>query len=1143
MNIFQEANMEHMKKSVVSIGCLLLFLVAATAYAQVDYSTATLKGTVTDPQGAVVAGATVTASNPATGVSRTTHSGPDGGYQVAALPPGKYQVTIEHQGFNKVVLKNIELTVGQSAIYDAHLKVGTLNETIEVGPDTVPLIQPDQSQQANTIDQRQVEDLPNIGRSFTYDVYTIPGVSNSEAPRTQNPGFTGYLTTGFSIGGSNGRNNLSTIDGGENEYGTGQYRVTNLPVDGIQEYQVNRNAFAAEFGFTDGSAINIVTKTGTNRWHGDAFGFFRNQSLEATNFIDQVAGFAKPFDQHLFLGGSIGGPIVKDKLFFFTTYEFQRLDTPNFGNAGILTAPTVLGISNPGLGQNCFGPGGQLAKGIPDQLCYVNALKGSADPFLVGFANGVTPGLSPLNNPALNTILNRDNGIFNNPDRLHNTVMRLDYQGSDRDTVTFRVGYAHNNFTSPLDGITNGTPDSYGLFVRDFSILSTWTRSISPNLVNQVLVKVVPRNRSNAIPFHNNGVNFSLGDLGAPGPGGTSTFGGEALLPYKAHQQRYQFEDNISWVKGPHTLKFGASYRPANYNIENDLWFNPEFDFRDGAVPLIALAPAAVQAQLVGFNLTNGLPPTGPLTTNLSGPQSFAFGVPADVIAGFNNPVWKGWGHYFGSYIQDSWKLTPRLTMNAGVRMDFDGEPAPLSTSFYASPRVGFAWDPWGDHKTVIRAGGGIYVAPIDVLIPSYGSLLDGSGRYINEVFGVLSPTDPRVAQLWQTALALGIYPFGSLTPQQFQQFSTVVNPAPPHNVLIPGYDPNAPGASVGYSVASNYRNPYSIQTSLSMEHEVVKDLSVELGYIMYHGVHLQMPVETAYSQIPVGSPLCPTTACTDATGGPLYISNGQAQHTTYASNGSSIYHGFTASLKKRFSHGLQFQANYTWSKTIDNTIDFSSFQNWFRPSQINLFRTISVFDIPQNFVANAMYTLPFKAGEGKALSSILSDITLSPLLTMHSGLPFSVRTPSLATLPTNLCPGVPGGCPGGNGIVPDSNYAMPFLSSRDNNRGAAFYSLDLSLQKIFFISRERGVRLHVIAQGTNLLNHVNFNHVNDVFDQGGLSTALQLPNGRTLNLLTGPYTGLHGVVPTNASQLTQPLFFSQADFPRQVQFGLKLAF
>jgi hypothetical protein len=1099
-------------------------LTAATLYGQVDYSTATLRGTVADPNGAVIAGATITATNTSTGISKVVKTGSDGAYRLSALPPGVYQVTTTATGFSKEVFKGMELTVGQSATYDVHLKVGVASEVVEVTAADMPLIQTDQSQQANTINSLQVQELPNLNRSFTNDVYTLPGVSNSEAPRAQNPGFTGYLTTGFSIGGSNGRNNLSTIDGGENEYGTGQYRVTNLPVDGIQEYQVNRNAFAAEFGFTDGSAINIVTRSGGNKWHGDAFGYFRNQSTEATNFFNGFGSSgSKPFSQHVYTGGSLGGPIAKDKLFFFASYEFQRLDTPNFGNNGILSAGTVLGLSNTALGDNNPDFGNCAAqftsatsKGV-DQLCYINALKTSGDPFLVGFANGVTPGLSPLNNPALKTILTRDNGIFNNPDRLHNVFVRLDYRPNEKDSFGLRVGYAHNNFTSPLDGIINGSPDGYELFVRDFSILGTWSRSIGANTVNQMLVQVVPRNRSNAIPFHDNGVNFSLGNLGAAGPGGTSTFGRPALLNYLAHQQRYQFEDNVTWSKGAHTLKFGASYRPANYHIENDLWFNPEFDFKDGVIPLISLAPAAVQGHLVAFNLGHGLPATGPVTTNLTAAQEFAFGIPLDVVAGFGNPVWKGWGHYFGGYVQDSWKLNPRLTLNAGLRLDVDGEPSPLGTNFYASPRLGFAWDVFGDHKTVVRAGSGIYVAPIDVLIPSYGSLLDGSGKYINQLLVPLSPTDPRVAELWQIGIADGHLPFGQLTASDY---------------ALAGISTNTPGATVGYSVAPGYKNPYSYQASFSIDRELVKNMSLELGYNMYHSVHLQMPVETAYAEVPKGSPLCPTPACTDQTGGPLYApTTGQFQHTTYASNGSSIYHALTASLTRRFSQNLQFQANYTWSKTIDDTIDFSSFQNWFRPSRLNLFRAISVFDVPHIFVANAVYRLPFKSGQGNFLSTILSDITLSPELTMHSGLPFSVRTPSLVNkLITNQ--------------TLDNNYAMPFLSSRDNNRGAAFYSFDMSFQKKIFVDRERGVSVNAIVQGTNLFNHINFNHVNDVFDLNGIPTNGIVNTARgPLNLLTGPFTGLHGVVPTNITQLNQPLFYSSADVPRQVQFGLRLAF
>src|SRR6266481_6344950 len=1085
---------------------LVLSLLAVLAavlptLAQTDYATATLRGTVTDPQGAVVPGATVTATNSATGISKIAKSGPDGSYQISALPPGAYSVAFESQGFSKTIVKGIQLSVGQSLSYDAHLKLGSVGETLEVSAENVPLIQTDQTQQANLIDQRQIENLPNIGRGFTYNVYTLPGVSNADSQHGsgQTPGFTGFLTTGVSIGGSNGRNNLSTIDGGENEYGSGAYRVTNLPVDAIQEFQVNRNGYNAEFGFASGSAINVVTKSGGNDWHGSVFGYFRDQTTSAANFFNGLPGNPvagkKPFSQNVYVGDTLGGPIVRNKLFFFTAYEFQKIDTPFFSFP--LSDPRVQGPS-------------------AAQTSYVNLLKTSGNAFLVGFANGITPGLSPLNNPALKTILTNDNGVFNEPDRFHNVMARFDWQARANDSVTLRGVYAHNNFRSNLGNIVNGTPDGYGLFARDFSILSTWTHTFNSNVVNQALVQVA-RNRNDALPNAFHGVNFSLGnDFGicAPGPGGTPSCGSPALLPYIAHQVRFQFEDNVTWNKGAHTMKFGVSYRPTDYHVENDLWFNPEFDFRDSAIPLITLAPPAVQGHLVGFNLAHGLPATGPLSTNLNAPQTFAFGLPADVIAGFNNPVWTGWAHYYGIYGQDSWKINQRLTMNVGLRLDYDNEAAPVGARAYVSPRLGFAWDPFGDHKTVLRASGGIFVAPVGALIPSYGSLLDGSGRYINEVLAVLSPTDPRVAQLWGLGVAKGELPFGHLTPADFAAV---------------GINTTSPGASVGYSVAGNYKNPYSYQSSMSIVQQLAKDMSLELGYNMYHAAPLQMPVEAAYSRMPVGCPLCPTgdPACTDPTGGPLYApTTGQFQHTAYASNGSSIYHGLTASLTKRYTHGLQFQANYTWSKTIDDTIDFSSFQNWFRPSLLGSYRTVSVFDVPHVFVGNAVYALPWKSGHGDMLSNIFGDISISPIVTVHSGLPFSVRTPSLVNKI--------------NGQVLDSNYAIPFLASRDNNRGAGYASWDMNLQKALYINREHGVHLNLTVQATNLLNRINFNHVNDVFDLNGIPAngIVQTANG-PVNLITGPFTGLHGRVPTNPSQLTQPLFYSSADVPRQVQFGL----
>src|SRR5215472_1102264 len=649
---FGGATMKSVNKFCFLSGLLVALLRFLPALAQVDYATATLKGTVTDPQGAVIVGATVTATSSTTGIAKSANSASDGRYQIPALTPGIYQITVEAKGFAKEVAKGVELTVGQSQVFDVHLKVGTPTEVVEVGADTVPLIQTEQVQQANTINQLQVTELPNLTHSITAAVYTVPGVTNAEAPRAQTPGFTGFGTTGFSIGGSNGRNNLSTIDGGENEYGTGQYRITTIPYDAIQEFQVNRNGFAAEFGFTDGSAINIVTKSGGNKLHGSISGEFSDQNTEAANFFNNIQGLPKAFNQNVYLNASLGGAIKKDKMFFFMAYEYRRLDVPEFTNAGILSAPTVLGLSNPLLGDN--NPAGNCASQFAnfatthflDQLCYVNALKASGDPFLVAFGSGITPGMTPLNNPALSTILHRDAHIFDNNVRDHNPLVKFDFTPNAANSIGLKFEYSHNN---NLTGSPDSNGGAFNLITRDFSILGTWSHTFSSSLLNQVLVQLVPKNVADADPNPFTGVNFSLGNLGVSGLGGTSSFGSPSLIPYDAHQARYQFEDNLSWTHGAHSFKFGASMRAANYYVTDRLWFNNQFDFKDAAIPIILGAqPGADQTAVGTFNFVAqnilhlgnfgcnpanpAAPCVGPSGINLSAPQSFNAGVPVDVL-------------------------------------------------------------------------------------------------------------------------------------------------------------------------------------------------------------------------------------------------------------------------------------------------------------------------------------------------------------------------------------------------------------------------------------------------------------------------------------------------------------------------------
>src|SRR2546425_823309 len=657
-----------MRTSIVgtALVLLLVLLAALPGYAQVDYATATLKGTVLDPQGAAVGGATVTVTNLSTGISKTVKTGAEGTFQFSALHPGTYKVQAEAPGFEKTIASNLQLSVGQVVVNDVRLKVGAVTDVVEIEA-APPLIETERTQQANLINEQQVDDLPNITRSITQAVYTLPGVSDANAPRSQQPGFTGFFTTGFSIGGSNGRNNLSTIDGGENEYGTGQYRVTTIPLEGIQEFEVNRNGYTAQFGFTDGSAINIVTKSGANLLHGSAFGYFQNHSASATNFFNGIEGLPAAYNQNVYTGFTLGGPVKKDKLFWYLAYEYQNLNNPDFTNANIITAPTALGLNAPGLAAGC------TAGIAANQLCYVNALKASGDPFLVGFANGITPGLIPLNNPALSKILNAENGTFINPTRNHNTLLRFDAQPNASNSLNLRLGYLHNDASA-------GNPDGNGLFTRDFSVLTTWTHNFSSAVINQLLIQVVPKNVANAVPNPFQGVNFSLGNLNVGNLGGTSSFGSPSLVPYLAHQRRYQFDDNVTWTRGKHTFKFGEQTHLADYHVEDDLWFNNQFDFQDGKIPLIALAPSAVKGQLAFFNFqqqhmpgvptdlygagcsaaTLAMPATlaaciGPVSSNLSAPQSFSFGFPVDVRAGTNNPKWQGWGKYFGSFIQDSW--------------------------------------------------------------------------------------------------------------------------------------------------------------------------------------------------------------------------------------------------------------------------------------------------------------------------------------------------------------------------------------------------------------------------------------------------------------------------------------------------------
>ena len=1114
----------HRRGLVLLTFLFIAIILVPRSYSQADYATATLKGAVYDPQQLLVTGATVTVKNPSTGFSKALTTGADGEYRFPSLIPGTYQVQVEAQGFARMAT-TVSLTVGQIGNYDFHLRLGTANSVVEVSGEAA-LVNVEQTQQANTINERLVSELPNVTRTFTDSVFTLPGVAKSEAPRAQNPGFSGFQSSGFSIGGSNGRNNLVTIDGGENDYGSGQLRTPHVPVYSIQEFQVNRSSFNAEFGFTSGTAVNIVTRTGTNNFHGSVYAFFRNSSTDAANYF-APKGPTKATEQNFVPGFTLGGPLIKNKLFLFTSYEYVKTDTPQFRSYA--TSAAAQGI-----------------KTNSAQQKYVSQLASSGNPILQAVAGQFQVALDPWSqipltpqgatNAALTgRLLLPNTGTFNDWKKFNNWITLVDYQPGNNDSISARFSFMNDDSSRMyiLDPL-NSWDDATLQYWRDYTLLASWSHTFNPRLINQLRVQVVPSDTADVPVVSPDTAYLTLGSLG--------NFQGEHYEPYMAVQRRFQFEDSIAWTKGHHTLKFGSSYRPVSYNVEDHLWMRGEFNFFDGAIPLIApvarQSPAAAQA-LVGFNLTNGpCGPAGPncapymklvvvpgqatpvpvanpslIATNMNALQSFDLGIPAAFRQGFGNPVWEGWGHNFGAYAQDSWKISNTFNLDFGARLDYSAEASPIPHHVFFSPRVGFAWSPGGDQKTVIRGGGGVFVAPVPFYNDYILNLLGGSGKYIDQFATTASETDPNTglplpALLWGYGLQTGKLPFGQLTTNDLNALGFQV---PGQTNLVVG------------NTNRDFQNVQSVQASLSVQRELIRNMSVEVAYQMYHGLHQQIPYDTNVREIPCNqfNPLYFTTAVDPFTG-PCYtqIDPRFAQIETYASIGSSIYHGVTASLNRRFSDGLQFQFNYTFSRAIDDNTDFNNNFMPFRPTRLNLERGLSTFNITHNFVASAVYATPFEAGKNW-ISHLFADITLSPVLSMRSGIPFTLRVPGMGVVP-------------GNGTLGQSLYARPWNAGRNTGIGPSFYGFDMRVTKGFYISREHGVKLDVLVEGTNILNRANFSAVND---QLPADPTFTLPNGGTL--LSGPYN----VKGFKASDPSQPLAFKSAFDPRQVQFGLQLIF
>jgi hypothetical protein len=1265
---------------------MVLLLAALPGFGQVDYSTATLKGTVLDASGAGVPGATVTITNPATGLTKTQKSGTDpaGSYQFALLPIGTYQVEVTAQGFDKAVAKDIVLTVGQASVVDMHMTVGASNVVVEVTT-AAPLIPTEQVQQANDINPQQVEQLPNVSRTFDTYAQTLPGITNAEAVHESGSqrAIGAFPTNAFTTSGGNGRGGLVTIDGGENDYGSGVTRTYHLPVDAIQEFEVNRNGYNAEYGFSYNEAVSIVTKSGTNNFHGAAFGAFRDEATDANQYFQPLDNQGnRLFDQDTHLGGNFGGALIKDKLFFFMDYEGYQTafkSNVNLTSNSIFTSVTgpqqayindvLAGGASCGV-ETCATLAADLTTALtPADNRYAQALLGTPH-------NSVNTSLGP------NTSFPSQAGTFTQRDTWNDGVIRLDWQPDSNNSFYVR-GLAETEVNPGAFGgtefgqIANLPPDAaVAPEGRDFEVVAGWSHIFSPTLVNALRFQAVPEYIADVPYVASSGgqtVPFSI--IG----GGFASFGPVigAFPGYESREKRFQVEDSVSWTKGNHSIKFGLSYRPADYDISDALYAHSQIVYLPGFFNLYGLGGPT--CALAGLFITGG--PgcgggtfghyTAPLSANdisainsfngaapanflafakapLDGLQAFEGVLPVQFRTSFGNPTFTGWGNYGGVYVQDTWKITPRLTVLPGVRFDINAEPFPTGgtqtmceplapasaltvgatsctgamgapvgalrtfqtnpqgdATYYVSPRLGFAYDLTGDGKTVLRGSAGAFVGASELQVVYYSHLYNPNGANLVQEEITLGQDNSYFGLIAASAFNgnLPVLP-PTLTDYREGGSPNAGLPGQPHGVIITQGDHPCGGGQDPFGCGT-YRSAYSSQASLGIQRQLGSQMSLDVAYNFQATRHLQDPLEVNFQQAlsQPGDPGGAGKPLIDPYLGPMLvpINPNVETGTLYCSCGDAEYNGLTVSLTRRFANHFQFQANYTYSRSTDDVLDFSSFNSSFYPTifpkgitvpnpngpgTINAGRDYgqSAYNLTHILTGNMVYTTPFDSSSSNVLDKVLADITLSNIVTVNSGIPFEVLInpgQGLATECTTLAACAAGGA-SSNGLVQEAlNQARPFDAPRNSGIGPWNTRWDMAVRKAIYINKERGLRLEVSANLENLLNHTNFLGVNGVFSQaaagsigagaaadgtvvGGVPTGVQLLNGSFVNLVTGPYnfhgvkaydtaeksgvpvpgcTSVHGAVCTPLALGADPLAYVSAGVPRLAQFVLRLSF
>ena len=1006
-------------------------------------TSATFLGTVTDSAGAVVPAAQVQVKNTATGQVQQVATDGQGRYTIAELPVGNYELQASAQGFQTTVRRGVTLTVGAQTVVDFPLSVGQAQQTITV-EGQVSQVDTVSAAVSSYVEQKQINDLPLNGRNFTDLVALVPGVSSGSQIGNGGVNLLYGTQNNFAVSGARSEGQAYLLDSTDIQgfwnHGSGSGVMgTTLGIEAIAEFSVVTNTYSAQFG-GNGAVVNAASRSGTNSFHGSAYEFLRNSALDARNFFDGSS--VPPFRQNQF-GGSVGGPIKKDKLFFFVNDEELRKSL----------GQTVIAL-------------------VPD----ANAHQGIVNGVKVPINPAIAPilALYPLPAPGSNSIAEVDSTTGNE----NYLLARVDYTISSRDALFVRYVRDSGDITQPFLGspLPPRWPEVGA--TRNQFVTIEHRRVISPTLVNLLRFSFTRTKESDVqqTPNQVSALNFfpERGQNGGVNITGLASLGTSIYAPLKEVQNKYPLADDVIWTKGAHSLRFGASITRIQSNFEQQGWWGGFYSF----------------ASLSNF--LQGIP------SLFQGPEPGM----TDSYRDFREIE-------VDSYVHDEWKVLPKLTINVGIRYEFVTNPTtnvhPLNTiinppfgtyqrvpNVFASnpslknfdPRIGIAYDPFSDHKTAIRAGFGIFYDPIHAR--SYAS-----GYYFNPPYALAFVPLPAFPNPFPGAL-------------------------PPPAQLV----------GVDYQTTTS---PHIYQWNFNIQRQLFESTTLTAGYVGSRGLHLYAARDV--------NPVLPTIVNGVSVFGvprgatPGIVSNPRenpagAALSSEAPVGDSSYNSLQVGVNRRFSHGVQSQLSYTYSKCMDDASGTYGLEGgipWSNPLDGSFDRGRCLFDRPQVLRLSGVYALPFKQ------NIFVKGWQMSGGLTAQSGSPWNV------TVGFDQAGNVITGSERPNLIMPanqimtgninqwanPAGFGLPAPGTlgnlqRDFLQGPGTVDFDYAVMKETPI--KEGLRLQFRAEFFNLLNHPNFALPNP-------SAFVQTANGGG-----APNPTFGKITATTTSS-------------RQIQFALKLLF